>query len=191
MRPPESFIGQPIRSLQTMLRTIAEDRPGYVRIVPDGIYGPETRSAVMTFQRNHGLTPTGITDLATWDRVVAEYEPARISREAAQPIDALLDPGQIIRRGERHPNVHLLQAMLAVLEDAYHGLGTPTHSGILDGPTVRALESFQILSGLRATGHLDKVTWKHLSLHYPLAAAVYLVAEDAPAENFYAPSDFD
>ena len=43
MRPLSSFVGQPIRSLQTMLRVIAEDDPTHLRIVPDGIYGPETR----------------------------------------------------------------------------------------------------------------------------------------------------
>ena len=42
MKPEESFLSQPIRSLQTMLRVIAEDDPSHVRIVPDGIYGPET-----------------------------------------------------------------------------------------------------------------------------------------------------
>ena len=47
MRPEESFIGQPIRSLQTMLRTIAEDKAGYQSVIPDGIYGPETMSAVL------------------------------------------------------------------------------------------------------------------------------------------------
>ena len=50
MREPESFIGQPIRSLQTMLRVIAENDPSHERIIPDGIYGPETVSAVSTFQ---------------------------------------------------------------------------------------------------------------------------------------------
>ena len=61
MRPPESFIGQPIRSLQTMLRLIAEDAPGHVRVIPDGIYGPETMQAVAAFQRIHGLSATGVT----------------------------------------------------------------------------------------------------------------------------------
>ena len=51
MRPLSSFVGQPIRSLQTMLRVIAEDDPSHLRIVPDGIYGPETTAAVSTFQR--------------------------------------------------------------------------------------------------------------------------------------------
>ena len=59
MRPLSSFVGQPIRSLQTMLRVIAEDDPTHLRIVPDGIYGPETTAAVSTFQRKHGLPVTG------------------------------------------------------------------------------------------------------------------------------------
>ena len=31
MRPLSSFVGQPIRSLQTMLRVIAEDDPTHLR----------------------------------------------------------------------------------------------------------------------------------------------------------------
>ena len=71
MRPPDSFISQPIRSLQTMLRVLAENDDRYVPIIPDGIYGPETVRAVSTFQRYHGLPITGVTDQATWEAVVA------------------------------------------------------------------------------------------------------------------------
>ena len=46
MRPTESFVGQPIRALQAMLRVIAEDDPSHPSLVPDGIYGPETMAAV-------------------------------------------------------------------------------------------------------------------------------------------------
>ena len=174
MRPPESFIGQPIRSLQTMLRTIAEDRPGYIRVIPDGIYGPETMRAVTVFQRNHGLAPTGITNQETWEAVVAEYEPALISRDSAQPLNLLLNPGQVIRRGERHPHINLVQAMLLVLAEAYESIAVPSRTGILDQPTADSLASFQQLSGLPMTGELDKRTWKHLALHYPLAASLIL-----------------
>lgn len=174
MRPPESFIGQPIRSLQTMLRTIAEDRPGYVRIIPDGIYGPETMRAVTVFQRNHGLPPTGLTNQETWEAVVAEYEPALISRDSAHPLYVLLNPGQVIRLGERHPHLYLVQAMLQVLAQAYESIGTPSQSGILDQATADAIASFQQLSSLPMTGELDKRTWKHLVLHYPLAASLTL-----------------
>lgn len=170
MRPAESFIGQPIRSLQTMLRVIAEDDPNHIRIVPDGIYGPETMSAVSLFQRRHGLRVTGITDQPTWEAIVAAYEPALIRIEEANPLNIILNPGQVIRRGERHPHVHLIQGMLAVLSDAYNSITMPTFTGILDGPTSSSLSDFQYLSGLPMTGQLDKHTWKHLTLQYPLAA---------------------
>ena len=169
MRPLYSFVGQPIRSLQTMLRVIAEDDPTHLRIVPDGIYGPETTAAISTFQRKHGLPVTGVTDQATWEAVVAVYTPALVRIDAAQPVDVILNPGQVIRRGESSPQIYLVQSMLKVLSDVYKSIAEPTHSGILDEPTSDSLSSFQILSGLPMTGTLDKHTWKHLALHYPLA----------------------
>ena len=173
MRPPESFIGQPIRSLQTMLRIIAENDPSHERIIPDGIYGPETVSAVSTFQRLHGLPGTGITDNRTWDTVVEIYEEALIEQQEASPLLVILNPGQVIRKGERHPHLYLVQAMLTVLAETYESIGAPAFTGILDEATADALASFQTISGLPMTGHLDKHTWHHLALQYPLAANMH------------------
>lgn len=173
MRPGESFVGQPIRSLQTMLRVIAENDSSYETLIPDGIYGPATMSAVSKFQRNHGMNVTGITDQDTWDAIVAEYEPALINVDQAQSIDIILNPGQVIRLGERSPYLYLAQAMLVVLADAYKSVGIPSQSGILDHPTADSLASFQVLAGLPMTGNLDKHTWKHLALHFPLAANLH------------------
>lgn len=170
MRPPESFIGQPIRSLQTMLRTIAESVPGHVRLVPDGIYGPETVRAVAVFQRRHGLPVTGVTDQDTWEAVVAEYEPALIEQDEAVGLDIILNPGQVIRHGERSPHLYLVQGMLTVLAEVYGSVGKPSMTGLLDDITADSLASFQQLSGLRMTGNLDKHTWKHLTKQYTLAA---------------------
>jgi len=174
MRPAESFLGQPIRSLQTMLRVLAEDSPQYLSVIPDGIYGPETMAAVTNFQRIHGLSPTGITDQETWEAVVGEYEPAVIRRSSAHPLHIILNPGQVIRKGERHPHIYLVQALLAVLADTWESIAKPESTGILDEATSDALASFQMLSGLPMTGHLDKQTWKHLTLHYPLAANLWI-----------------
>lgn len=170
MRPSESFLGQPIRNLQTMLRVIGENDANHARIVPDGIYGPETVRAVSIFQRNHGLPVTGVTDLDTWEAVVAVFEPALVEQDAAFPLDIVLNPGQVIRKGERSPHLYLVQGMLAVLSETYGSIGRPGQNGILDEATADALAAFQNLSGLPMTGHLDKHTWKHLALQYPLAA---------------------
>ena len=73
MRPNESFIGQPIRTLQTMLRVIAENDDRQPSVVPDGIYGADTTRAVSAFQRRSGLPVTGIVDYPTWYRISEIY----------------------------------------------------------------------------------------------------------------------
>lgn len=170
MRPTESFVGQPIRSLQTMLRVIAEDDPTHITLVPDGIYGPETVRAVSVFQRKHGLSVTGITDMETWEKIVSEYEPALVRVDEAEALHIILNPGQVVRKGESHPHIYLVQAILAVLAQVYDSIPLPGMTGTLDEATADSLAAFQFLSGLPATGHLDKNTWKHLARQYPLAS---------------------
>lgn len=169
MSPNESFVGQPIRSLQTMLRVLAEQDERYTPIIPDGLYSPQTMTAVSNFQRNHGLPITGITDQITWEAIVAEYEPALTHVDEAQVVEIILNPNEVIRRGQASPYLYLAQAMLLVLSQMY-GTGRPSQSGTLDSATADALASFQALNDLPMTGELDKVTWKHLALLFPLAA---------------------
>lgn len=172
MRPAESFIGQPIRSLQTMLRVIHEDDPSHPAIIPDGIYGPETMAAISHFQRRHGLPVTGVTDQETWEAVTSHYNEALIRVDEAQPLYILLEPGEVIRRGEKHPHIYLVQGILQTLSDIYESVSLPDHNGILNDITSDSLASFQALMGLPMTGDLDKVTWKALALHYPQAASI-------------------
>ncbi|MBQ8359337.1 MAG: peptidoglycan-binding protein [Oscillospiraceae bacterium] len=170
MRPPESFVVQPVRSLQTMLRVIAESDASQPSVIPDGIYGQNTMAAVSAFQRRKGLPVTGTADQTTWDLIVADYEPALILVGEAQPIEVILDPNQVIRMGEQHPNLYLAQGMLIVLSQAYGSIPEPAMSGILDLPTSNSLSAFQALNLLPATGELDKITWNALANHYPLAS---------------------
>lgn len=172
MRPMESFIGQPIRSLQTMLRVVFAQAGDPMPLIPDGIYGSQTMAAVSEFQRRHGLSVTGITDQATWEAIVAAYEPALIQLDTAQPVEIILNPNEVIRKGQRHSVVPLVQVMLLLLSQTYGSIGTPGHSGVLDEATADALSSFQGLCSLPMTGELDKRTWKHLALQYPLAATL-------------------
>lgn len=171
MKPAESFIGQSVRSLQTMLRVIARDRSWAPDIVPDGIYGQDTLSAVSAFQRQFGLPVTGVTDQETWEAIVDEYEEALIRVGKAEPIEILLNPGQVFRRGDRSPYLYLAQGMLTVLSEEYINLQKPDHTGVLDGITAESLADFQILTGLPSTGELDRKTWKHLAKHFTLSAS--------------------
>ena len=169
MKPEESFVGQPIRSLQTMLRTIAQTEPLKPLPEPDGVYTNQTAQAVADFQRRRGMTPTGVADQNTWDRIVRAFEPARIETEKAQPIQVTLNPGQVISPGQEHHILYLAQAMLITMAELLPGFPAPEVTGVLDPETERALLAFQLYAGLRPTGRLDKQTWKALALQYAVA----------------------
>lgn len=170
MRPDESFVSQPVRSLQTMLRVLAEQDDRYETVVPDGVYSPQTTQAVSRFQRIHGLPVTGVTDQRTWEEIVALYEPALIFVDEAQPVEVILNPNEVLRLGDSSPYLYVAQSMLLVLAETYESIGIPMVTGVLDDATADSIASFQALSGLPMTGDLDKRTWKHLALHFPLAA---------------------
>ena len=169
MRPAESFVSQPVRSLQTMLRVIGEDQGNSITLIPDGFYGTQTRNAVSRFQQDRGIPSTGVADENTWQRIVAEYPDALTRVGPAEPLQLILNPGQVLKKDEGHPYLFLIQAMLTALAEAYGSISAPPMTGILDLATADAISSFQQLSLLPDTGEVDKITWKHLALQYPLA----------------------
>lgn len=170
MRPNDSFIEQPVRSLQTMLRVLSEDDPTLPTVIPDGIYGADTMHAVSAFQRRYGLNVTGIADQLLWDTLVIAYEKARIQVEPAEYIEIIMDPGQVFLHGDSSPYIYLLQSMLTQLSKDHAAIRPTTHNGILDEVTSGSLAAFQVLSGLPANGTLDKITWKHLVHQFTLNA---------------------
>ena len=170
MRPTDSFIDQPVRSLQTMLRVIAEDDKRLPTVIPDGIYGPETMQAVSAFQRSKGIPVTGIVDQILWDAVADAYEDALIRVGPAQPIEIIMDPNQVFNLGDSSPYIYLLQSMLTQLSKDHATIPPPNHSGILDASTAAALTAFQVLADLPPEGTLDKITWKHLVYQFTLNA---------------------
>lgn len=169
MRPGESFVGQPVRSLQTMLRVLAEDDEELLAVIPDGIFGSQTRNAVSAFQKKFGLPITGAVDGITWERIVDIYDEAIIRLQPAYPLQLILNPNHILRKGDTHPYVLLIQSMLTTISEIHSSIIAPGLSGVLDEATVDAVSSFQYLSGLPQTGEVDKITWKNLALQYPLA----------------------
>ena len=170
MRPGESFVSQPVRSLQTMLRVLAEADKSLPTVVPDGIYGATTMQAVSAFQRKNGLPVTGVTDEKTWLAIVDAYEPALVIVGPAEPIEIIMDPGQVFILGDESPYILLAQSMLIFLSGDFDSISKPNHTGVLDRETARSLSGFQVLNGLPDTGQLDKITWKNLSRQFTLQA---------------------
>ncbi|MDO5410531.1 MAG: peptidoglycan-binding protein [Lachnospiraceae bacterium] len=65
--------GQPVRTIQEQLNTIADVYTSIPTVVVDGIYGENTQAAVRRFQEIFGLTPDGITGRNTWYRISQLY----------------------------------------------------------------------------------------------------------------------
>ena len=166
MRPDESFVGQPVRSLQTMLRVLAEDDSSRPTVVPDGIYGRDTMQAVSAFQRRQGIPVTGVVDLNTWEQIVESYELAIIRVDKAEPIEVLINANAVYRLGDSGPYIYLLQSMLTQLAQDHKSIPPLKLTGIVDAETAAALVAFQQLANLPANGELDKITWKYIVRHF-------------------------
>ena len=65
--------GEKVRQLQYMLAILAEYIPSVPSIGIDGIYGRNTRAAVLAVQRRFGLPETGVVDAQTWDLIYDQF----------------------------------------------------------------------------------------------------------------------
>ena len=186
MKPAASFLSQPVRSLQTMLRALSKAMPDrYQDLIPDGIYGQQTRRAVCQFQSCHDLPVTGITDQPTWERVSALYQQLRPEILPAQAIFLRVLPCEKMEDGKNYPCLYMVQAMLAAMAERFGSIVPPPLSGMLDSGTREALQSFQQLCGLEDTGRPDKTTWKHLSFQFALLAEIqYTAPSDVNPTDF-------
>ena len=156
-----------IYELQTMLLTLSRAY-GLPRVIPDGIYGIETRDAVAEFQKSVGLPVTGVVDLDTWNalyeadkRVRADTLPPMM----ISPFDTFLDGGTI-RRGDKFPSIYIIQAMLEELSYLYEYEQAVVLSGIFDDATEAAVKLIQRSLDLNDDGIIDTATWNELALLY-------------------------
>jgi hypothetical protein len=53
--------GKLVSNVQGLMKAL-----GYLSVQPNGIYGSQTRAAVMRFQRANGINPDGVVGARTW-----------------------------------------------------------------------------------------------------------------------------
>lgn len=168
----ESYPGTPLRSgstgpfvtqIQSALNRISQNYPAIPKIDPvDGIFGPQTESAVRQFQEIFSLTPDGIIGPATWYQIirifVAVTRLAELQSQGQQqyyistyPTDLSLGAtGEYVRR---------VQYMLSVLSKFIPSLPAVTETGTYDTATRDAVRAFQLYEGLPVTGTVNAQTW--------------------------------
>lgn len=58
--------GQDVRTIQNQLNSISNNYPAINKLRADGIFGDQTRTAVLTFQQIFNIPQSGIVDFPTW-----------------------------------------------------------------------------------------------------------------------------
>ena len=65
--------GDKVRQLQYMLSVLSSYISAIPPVTADGVYGSQTRAAVLAFQRRYQLPETGTVGEATWDAIYDQY----------------------------------------------------------------------------------------------------------------------
>ncbi len=158
----------PIFEVQEYLRYLGKNGYQLPLIIPDGIYGANTRSAVGVFQSLVGLPVTGRVDYATWQALLAAYREARFGNARSAPIypfDEILEE-DLVREGDVLPLVYIIQIILRTIGVAYQNLEMQELTGVYDSETKRNVSDFQRINGLSVTGQVNKETWNRLAEAY-------------------------
>ncbi len=155
-----------IYELQTMLRLLSQTNPNLPSVNPDGIYGAETEKAVLAFQSNNGLSPTGIVDFGTWTAITNAYQNALRLTQRGLALFPFPMGDYTVQKGETSDLVYIIQIMLSGIDTAYDIFSDIEITGNYDDKTQTAVRNFQRLSRLPETGVVDGTTWDRLALDH-------------------------
>lgn len=168
MREEVFLLGRPIESLQHMLQQLSYGYGNLPFLVPDGRFGEETLEAVMIFQREFGLPVTGRVDPDTWAEVVRRFD--AWMRERAKPYALRAFPVRPFQLeiGDRDDVAVVVQTLFGILAGVVDGIADTGRDGWHSGASVDNVMWLQKVSGLPATGVMDKATWNMLARLYDL-----------------------
>lgn len=160
----ESLIGKPIESLQTILRRISffyEDLP---QVLPDGIFGEQTKAAVEAFQIKFELEPTGEVDFATWEVLIDTYYGVLEQTET----EGCVYPNEWFTVAPYEESELLLpmQAMLKNISGQFANLTDVELTGVHDEKSIAAVRNLQGIFGMEQNGIIDNVFWNNVERLY-------------------------
>ncbi len=129
----------------------------------DGILGPETRNAIIEFQKTMKLPLTGTIDEETWNTMYnSVLGILRALPPAAIQLPALIFPNIIYSEGTERPGVFIIQEVLAYISTIVPEIPFVQPDGIFGPETTAAVTAFQRIYGLEPTGIVDEETWNKL-----------------------------
>ena len=158
--------GKPIYNLQQFLRIIAQANGRELTLIPDGIYGVQTEAAVIEFQRDNGLSPTGEVDNDTWDKIIEEYSRV-VVYILPPPCTSLFPSGShVIRVGDKAAFHYPIQAIILAIAKKLDNIDEFEISDTHTGDVVETTRQLQRLLESDCDGEIDVNCWRELSRLY-------------------------
>lgn len=157
MRTLEPLLGEPVRSLQTFLREISRVRD-IPRVVPDGIFGSETKNAVESFQTLYLLPVTGEVDLVTWNKIIEVYDEALAETLPPQRLLIFPEETYVIDIGSEDEYLFVIQGAIKGIANNVENVPDVDVTGVHDEKSLQAVKSIQKISGIEENGVIDKAT---------------------------------
>lgn len=156
--------GREVEKLQELLLDVVTLYPSLPIVTIDGIFNSETKNAVKEFQELNGLTPSGIVDDMTWNKLqyLSNKNPNRVDA-LVNGVDFLDQSENIISEGSTGDFVKELQEYLNIAADKYPSIGKLKVDGIFGPKTKAAVIEFQKLNDLTPDGIVGTNTWEVLS----------------------------
>ncbi len=154
-----------IYELQEFLRYISDYIKGVPKIHPDGIYGPETQSAVRAFQARFMLPQTEEPDIATWTAIVETYDELQRINQIPNKIAGYPLEVPHLKEGDNYEEIYFLQIMLRRIAKIYQNVVSPDLTGVYDQKTREAVRDFSRLYG-KESDIVDRELWNILTDTY-------------------------
>ncbi|MBR6523284.1 MAG: peptidoglycan-binding protein [Clostridia bacterium] len=177
-RTLEPITGEPVRSLQTFLRKISYSRD-IPTVVPDGIFGSQTKNSVEGFQKLYGLPVTGEADFDTWNKIIEIFD--EVTEEEKPPQRLLIFPEEayIIDIGTEDEYLYVIQGAMKVISNNVENVPSLDITGVHDNQSVEATKSIQKIAGIDESGIIDKKTVNAITDVYEF----YVVKKYTPGQE--------
>ena len=159
--------GNEVRQVQYFLNVIAYFNPAVPTVSSDGVFNREMQRQVIAFEEFYGLTPDGIVDFRTWQRMRNIYlDILKTLPEGYTGTTAALYPGYNLTPGMRNDDVRLLQTYLRLIGQNISGIPVVDVTGFFGENTENAVRIFQQLYGIPVTGIVGASTWDSIAKEY-------------------------
>lgn len=162
----QQLLGNPVLSLQTMLRQLSMVYDFMPSVPLDGIFGESTLEAVLIFQKERFPPVTGVVNQEVWEAIRGEVLENQDKIQKPRVLRAYPEAGDPLVFGEEGSEVALFQMMFSLLSQEIYGIMEEPPTGEFTEILRENLRWLQSISGLPITGELDSKTWDRLARLY-------------------------